>query len=143
MHTVRILLFAALLAPTFSLADTVIVVNAKGPIGKLSLKQVTDIYLGRERTANGQILLPLDHPIASPLRAKFFLELTGKSINQVNTYWARLVFTGQASPPLQMPDAKSVLDMVKSNLNAIAYLETDPGDKDLRIVLTLPPRAKP
>jgi hypothetical protein len=42
-----------------------------------------------------------------------------------------------------MPDAKSVLDMVKSNLNAIAYLETDPGDKDLRIVLTLPPRAKP
>jgi len=138
MRVLFLIIYSLCIGVTQAAADTVIVANAKSPIERLSLSEATEIYLGRERrTQAGHLVLPLDHPVSSELRARFFYELSGRPINQVNAYLARQLFSGQASPPLQMPDARAVIDMVKSNTSAIAYLEADPKDRDLRVVLRL------
>lgn len=137
----RLCAATVLLTGSIGWADTVIIVNHKSPIAHLTLSQAADIYLGRQRNwENGQTILPLDHPTGSVLRAQFYHDLTGQPIQQVNMYWSRQLFSGRATPPMAMPDAKSVIDTVKRNIHAMGYLSADPNDRDVRVVLTLPSR---
>jgi hypothetical protein len=121
----------------------VVIVNAKMPTPSLTPKDVTDLYLGRVRTlSNGQTVMPLDNAAASPIRARFYKALTGKAITDINAYWARLLFTGQSSPPQPMPDAPALIDAVRTSTFMMAYVEQgqvpNPEALGLKIVLTIP-----
>ena len=122
--------------------NMVVVMNAKAPINSLSTKDVADLYLGRSRNlSNGQLVMPLDNPAASPIRARFYKALTGKAITDINAYWARLLFTGQSSPPQAMPDANAILELVRSTPGAIGYLEQsqvpNPEAAGVKVVLSV------
>jgi ABC-type phosphate transport system substrate-binding protein len=138
LRTLRILLFAVLLAPTFARADIVVIVNASNPIKRLSEKQVADLYLGRARAfPGGEYALVFDLPRGDALRDKFFTNLAGMSPQQVNAYWSRFMFTGQVLPPQPMPNDRAVLDIVKRNPGAIGYVKADDVDASVRVVLTV------
>lgn len=144
--TLLSLLLALLAWPALAASDLVVVVNAKSEVGHLSRDDVVNIYLGRYRMlpdGAGQLqsaltVKPLDYPASSAERAAFYERLVNKSVAEINAYWARLLFSGQSSPPLAMPDAATVLDMVRTNPTAIGYLEKAPDDKGVRVVLQLP-----
>jgi hypothetical protein len=55
----------------------------------------------------------------------------------VNTYWARLVFTGQSLQPRALDSEAAMIDVVKRNQGAIGYVSQEPTDKDVQVVLTL------
>jgi ABC-type phosphate transport system substrate-binding protein len=145
----NVLLFAALAllgvgsssaqTPSTASPPLVVIVNAASKVSTATTAEISDLFLGRSRSL-GDIkqAIVLDQPIASPLRARFYRALTGKEIAEINAYWARLLFSGQSSPPLAMPDAATVLDMVRTNPTAIGYLEKAPDDKGVRVVLQLP-----
>lgn len=123
--------------------NLVVVVNAKMPAPALTAKDVTDLYLGRTRNlSNGQAVVPLDNPAASATRARFYKALTGKAITDINAYWARLLFTGQSSPPQPMADTATLLDAVRSSPSMMAYVEQsqipNPEALGLKIVLSIP-----
>ncbi|HET8870112.1 MAG TPA: hypothetical protein VFM48_06675 [Aquabacterium sp.] len=106
-------------------------------------KDIADLYLGRTRhLPNGQAVTPLDNPAASPVRARFYKALTGKAITDINAYWARLLFTGQSSPPQTAVDVNAVLETVRNTPGVISYVEQsalpDPEGMGLRVILTLP-----
>lgn len=126
-----------------SSTNLVVVVNAKMPAPALTAKDVTDLYLGRTRNlSNGQAVVPLDNPVASATRARFYKALTGKAITDINAYWARLLFTGQSSPPQPMDDTAALLDAVRSSPFMMAYVEQsqipNPEALGLKIVLSIP-----
>ncbi|MBP7484943.1 MAG: hypothetical protein KA781_06515 [Aquabacterium sp.] len=126
-----------------SSTNLVVVVNAKMPAPALTAKDVTDLYLGRTRNlSNGQAVVPLDNPAASATRARFYKALTGKAITDINAYWARLLFTGQSSPPQPMADTAALLDAVRSSPFMMAYVEQsqipNPEALGLKIVLSIP-----
>lgn len=140
-------LTAAIVAPTVlaqsSVATTILVVmNAKTATSPLSTRDVSDLYLGRTRNLpNGQSIVAVDHPSASLSRARFYKALTGKAITDINAYWARLLFTGQSSPPQQLSDSAAIVEALKSNPGLIGYVEQsqlpNPESAGLKVVLTI------
>lgn len=118
--------------------DLVVIVNANNPINALTREQVVDIYMGRRtHFPNGQAALPIDLSPDSPLRVAFYQILVGRTVAQVNAYWARLLFTGRATPPRVLPTPEAVRDVVRANPNAIAYLNRQMVDDQVKIVYHL------
>lgn len=118
-------------------AGLIVVVHKDNPVNALSSRQITDIYMGRSKAyPNGRAADTSDHPKNSQIKKDFYARLLGKSIAQVNAYWARLLFTGKAEPPTTKPSKEDVVRFVLNNENAIAYLyDTTPND-NLKVVYT-------
>jgi ABC-type phosphate transport system substrate-binding protein len=116
----------------------VVIVNPTSGVASLTRYQAVDIFLGRYRKLpSGLAALPIDLGPGDADRATFYSLLVHKSPADMSSYWARLVFSGQASPPFLAPDAKTALDLVASNPNAIAYVDAGLVDRRVRVVLEL------
>jgi ABC-type phosphate transport system substrate-binding protein len=121
-------------------ASLVIVVNPQSGVDKLSRDEVVDIFLGRYRKLpSGKTALPIDVAEANSERARFYQLLVKKSSSEMSSYWARLVFSGQTSPPFQVPDAKAALELVQSSPNAIAYMNRSAVSSSVKVVFELKP----
>jgi hypothetical protein len=140
-HAFAFLLVAALIyMRTAGAASLAVIVNPASGIDKLTRSQVIDIFLGRARKLpSGTVAIPIDLRTDTPERKQFYLLLVGKDLAQMSSYWARLVFSGQAAPPFPVPDGRTALDLVATNPNAIAYVERTTVDKRVRMVLELKP----
>lgn len=131
------LLSVLLLLVSSAHAELAVIVNVRNKLDALSAREVQDIFLGRTRAfPNGRFALPIDQ--SSPLRAEFYQALTARPVEQINAYWARIIFTGQASPPLQLPDDAAVLQTVRENEGAIGYVDKIHADNSVRVLLILP-----
>lgn len=133
-----VLLAVMTLAWATARADVYVIVNANNAIRTLSNKETVDLFMGRTRTyANGDYVLACDLPRDHGTRVNFYQTLTGMSQAQLNSYWSRLMFTGQVMPPQTVPSEQGVIEMVKRNPGAIGYVGQDPQEKGVRVVLTL------
>jgi hypothetical protein len=134
----HLLIAAAAVFTAHAHADFYLVVQAGNPQRSLTQKEAVDLFMGRNRSfANGDFALVFDLPRDSAQRAAFYQALTGMSAAQVNSYWSRLMFSGQSMPPQPLPDEAAMIDIVKRNPSAIGWLSKDPADKQLRSVLVL------
>jgi hypothetical protein len=69
--------------------------------------------MGRKRAfANGLKAKAFDF---SELREPFYSLLTHRSIQQIDAYWARIIFSGQGMPPVKLSSAQLVLSAVQKN----------------------------
>lgn len=94
--------------------------------------------MGRRRAFdNGDFALVFDLPRGAETRDAFYLSLTGMSPAQVNSYWSRLMFSGQSMPPQALPDESAMVDIIKRNPSAVGWLSKEPADKSLRTLLVL------
>jgi hypothetical protein len=135
---VRTLLVAALGSALPALADIYVVVPSASGVKAMSQKEVQALYMGRTRAfPDGGFALPFDLPRDDPARAAFYRALTGMSAAEVNSYWARLMFSGQTMPPQPLPTEAAMVEVVSRNPSAIGYLPQAPADAALRVVLVL------
>lgn len=126
-------------APTDPIPELLVIVNAANPLDRLTREELLDIYMGRRsHFPTGDPALPLDLDADSPLRATYYQTLTGKTVAQINAYWARLIFTGRATPPRVLPDAAAALEAVRGNRHAIAYIDARSLPSQVKIVFQLP-----
>lgn len=134
-------LAAALLALLPALparADFYVVVNANNPQRALTQKEAVDLFMGRTRAfSNGELALIFDLPRDHPRRAAFYQALTGMSAAQVNSYWSRLMFSGQSVPPQALPDEAAMAGLLRRNPSALGWLGREPTEPGLRTVLVL------
>jgi hypothetical protein len=129
---------AILMMPAPAHADIAVIVNTANPAIQMNVQQVADLYLGRTRNfSSGEFALVFDQLRDSPLRARFFQTLSGMSQQQINAYWSRMMFSGQVIPPQQLPDDRTVLDIVRRNSGAIGYISAQAADTTVRTVLLL------
>lgn len=134
----------ALLPARAARADVFVVVPAASPLKEISRKHLVDLYMGHTRAyPDGTFALPLDLPRDAPGREAFYRSLTGMPLAQVNSYWARLMFSGQTMPPQTLPDEAAMASLVRRNPNAIGYLLQAPSDAGLRVVLVLKTGGRP
>jgi ABC-type phosphate transport system substrate-binding protein len=116
-------------------AELVLIVHPANPVEQLTREQVVDIYMGRNiNFPGGNAALPIDLSPDSPLRAAFYQSLVGKTVSQVNAFWARLLFTGRATPPHVLPDIQTVLKTVAENRDAVGYIDDINLDNTVKIV---------
>lgn len=133
-----LVVFAAAALPAQARADFYLVVQADNPQHSLTQKEAVDLFMGRNRAfANGEFARVFDLDRNDPARDNFYHALTGLSQAQVNSYWARLLFSGRNSPPQALPDEAAMAAAVKRNPNAIGWLSHEPSDRSLRTVLVL------
>ncbi|MFT6123822.1 MAG: hypothetical protein ACJASG_002357 [Oleiphilaceae bacterium] len=119
-----------------------VIVSSQSELTTLNRKQVMGLFLGRSRSfPNGINAKAFDHEVDSTIRARFFESLTGKSISDIDAYWARLRYSGRASPPKVIDNMAEILKEVSQNLHAIAYIQgQDPAElmqQDIVVVHTI------
>lgn len=127
-------LLLALLASATQ-AEVVVVVHRDNPVAEFSRRQLVDLYMGRTLYyPDGNQVLRIDQSPESSIRAHFYRGLVDKSVAEVNAYWAKLLFTGRASPPQVVNDSQGVLKTVRSNRNAIGYVDSADVDDTVKVV---------
>lgn len=129
---------ACSLAGAWARADVYVIVNAANSIHPLSRKEAVDLFMGRTRAyPNGDFVLACDLPRDNPVRVTFYQILTGMTQAQLNSYWSRLMFTGQLMPPQMIQSEQGIIELVRRNPGAIAYVGQEPQDRGVRVVLTI------
>lgn len=114
-------------------AEIVVVGNLAG-IESLSFNQVENIFMGRSYALpNGQIAKPVDQSI---LRTEFYEKLTSRPIEQINAYWAQIVFRGLDYPTL-LPDDTAVLANINKDKDTIGYIDKKNVNNHVRVLLIL------
>jgi ABC-type phosphate transport system substrate-binding protein len=125
-------------AVVFSAIPIAVIVHPQSKLGNLTQAQVLDIYTGRiVDLPNNQVPLPLDFSGSSPLRESFYFKLSGKTLAQVNAYWARLLFSGQATPPRIMRDSAAIIMTVSQNPNAIGFVDAAEVNASVKVLFKL------
>lgn len=138
MRLLFILTAFIIVLPRSALADIVVIVNPQSEITALTHHQIIDIYMGRNSgLTDDQKLQPYDQAIDSRIRSDFYYAITGKPASAINAYWARLLFTGRASPPKSVADDSAMLDIVEKNPMAIGYLDKRHLNDHVTVVYTI------
>lgn len=128
---------ATLAAAPVARADYYVVVSEASPVVQLSQKDVLHLFMGRSRSfPDGSAAAPHDLA-ASTQREGFYRALSGMSLAQVTSYWARLMFSGRSLPPAQLDDESALVAKLRQDSAAIGWLPAPPSAKGLRTVLIL------
>lgn len=130
---IRIVLAALALASAGSATAEIVVVAHPGVgLSSLSTSQVSRIFLGQtDQLPNGAKAVPLS--VAGDAEDQFSREVLKKSPEQIEKYWARMIFTGKARQPRQVK-ANDVKATVAGTPGAISYMDRSQVDGSVKII---------
>jgi ABC-type phosphate transport system substrate-binding protein len=83
-------------------------------------------------------MTPIDQPESSAIRGEFYKKVTDKEPAQAKALWSKLVFTGKATLPKEVPSSADVKKAVAADPKAIGYIEKSAVDASVKVVLTAP-----
>ena len=99
-----------------------IIVSEKSNIQEMSKKDVSRIFLSKTKELpNGQKAITIE-PNEKEYQDVFYEKVCGKTQKQLKRYWATVLFTGKGQPPKKMKKIEDIINFVKNNINAIAYV---------------------
>ena len=111
-------------------AQVVVIGHPSAPA--LTISQVQDAYLGKNKSYT-----LIDLPEASPVKGDFYRKATGRELAQVKSIWSRIVFSGAGQPPKELQDAAAVKKAVAADPKVIGYIERSALDGSVKTLLTV------
>ena len=112
-----------LLAATADASTVKLVIHTSTPTPSITKAKVADLFLKRvTRWDNGRAVTPVDVSDKSATRSAFCKELLGKEVVWVKSYWQKMIFSGRATPPVELSSDAEVLDYIRNNADAIGYV---------------------
>jgi ABC-type phosphate transport system substrate-binding protein len=118
-----------------AMADVVVVVSAKSPVGTLSKAQVEDLFLGKTfRFPDGAPAVAIDQAEGSAVRDEFYNKVVGKSAAQIKAYWSKIIFTGRGQPPPSVSNTIELMKRLSVNPAAIGYIDSDLLNDSVKVV---------
>ena len=137
----RLVLFGFLLLlpgatrPTSAAEPYKVIVNTSNPVSSMSKDQVSRLFLKKViKWDNGQAVLPVDLPKNSPSRQAFSIQVHGKPVKAIESYWQQKIFSGRDVPPLEKSSDAQVLAYVKANAGAIGYVSGDTPAGGVKVI---------
>lgn len=122
-----------------SYADIAIITHPDNPMAELDEDQLKRIFLGvKRKRASGEKILVIDQYKNNSIRKIFYEKFTGKSVAQINSRWAGLLFSGKASPPQQVLDDKAVKDWIQTHPLGFGYIHTENLDPKVKQIMVIP-----
>jgi hypothetical protein len=118
-------------------ADYYIVVNESNATASLTQTEALHLFMGRSRAFPDGGTAKTFELAGDDRRAGFYRALAGMGLAQVNSYWARLMFSGRNLPPQQLDGSAAMIEMVRRDPAAIGWLPEAPSQEGLRTVLVL------
>lgn len=136
-RNIGILLVVASVTPV-SADELAVVTSPKSGVDKLSHDEVVNIFLGRSRQlSSGVTAQPIDLPATQAEKSTFYRLLVNKDLAEINSYWARLHFSGRTSPPMVAKSAANALEIVARTPGAIGYMNKSMVDATVKPVFEL------
>jgi ABC-type phosphate transport system substrate-binding protein len=122
---------------TACFADVAVVVNPKNDV-KLDATQVRNIYLGKVKVFdNGLPVFPIDIEPGDASRALFIDKVLHKQEANLNSYWARMLFSSKGRPPEEVENSASVMKVVADNKAAIGYVDAKAVNDSVRVLFVI------
>lgn len=116
-------------------ADIAVVVHPSNNVS-LDEKSIRKIFLSKSKAfPDGKKVDVYDLPTGNQVRDLFREEIIRKSESRLNAYWARMLFSSKAMPPIVLSSAEEVKEMIASNPNGIAYIDSSDVDQSVKVVL--------
>jgi len=116
-----------------ALADIVVVGNPALPDG-LTKKDAKKIFLGKKNKFTQGDLYVIELSSTNPMKTTFHQKVTKKSLAQLESYWSKQLFTGKATPPLEVADVNTVKATIAQNPNGIGYIDESDVDSSVKIL---------
>ena len=128
-----ILVVSFLLLTGFAQAGIVVVVSKNSDLGGLTRNEVRQIFNGQLNRVGEISVKPLDLPVAASQREVFYQQVMGKSVEQMKSYWARMIFTGRGMPPREVSSDREMTLLVGSDRKFIGYMDEADVTSDLKV----------
>lgn len=125
---------AGTLFSSLVVAGPVVVVSQESAIDSLSQNQVRQIFNGQLRRVSGISVKPLDLPNGSASRDAFYQQVTGKSAEQMKSYWARMIFTGRGMPPREVSSEREMVVLIASDQSYVGYVDETKVPAGVKVV---------
>ena len=111
----------------------VIVTNSDSQLNELTHDQLIGIYMGRYRSSDESTpILPIDNEIYIET---FYKQIINKTVPQVNSYWARLKFTGRDyKRPEKLESSEVVITSLISSTDRISYIPLSQVTDDVKVI---------
>lgn len=131
-----ILLIISSLIINSAYAGMAVIINP-GNNAAPSEAEIKRLYLAKAKSfSDGTLAIPLNHQDSSDARKNFDKAILGKSESQMKSYWAKLVFTGKATPLKQVTNDDEVLELVAKNPSAIGYIDSSKVNDSVKVIHT-------
>jgi ABC-type phosphate transport system substrate-binding protein len=104
-------------------AGVKVVVHTTNALNSITKAKAADLFLKRvTRWENGRAVTPVDQSEKSAARIAFTKDVLGKEVIWVKSYWQKMIFSGRATPPAELSSDQQVLDLIRTNPDAIGYV---------------------
>lgn len=110
----------------------VAVVVAASETASPSKSEISSVFLGRSKALAG-----IDQSGWSPVKERFYADVTRKNESQLKSYWSGLVFTGKGQPLSEVDGDAGVIGYITSNPGSIGYVDSASVTPAVKVVLTL------
>lgn len=131
----KLLLFTILLLlspPAFS--AYVVIVNQQNT-ASITIDDVKKIYSGKMASfPDGSKATPIMLTDIEPARKVFLDKVLQMNENRFVAIWAKLLFTGNGIPPIEVPSTEQVLDLVSSDTAAIGFIPKAQVTSNVKVV---------
>ena len=141
---VRVLIILLLLASALLIGgqahakDFVIIVNPDGPLKNADASDIKEIYLGEKRFSDSVKLVPINH-VEGQMKNAFLKDVVGMDSKAYRLYWIKKVFQDGVPIPPSMGNISAIIDMVKTEKGAVAYVPEEAVlDKEAGIIKIIP-----
>lgn len=95
---------------------------------------IKKIFLGKSKSfPGGGSAVPVSLAEGTAGTTAFNKGIISKSASQLKSYWAKLVFTGKATPPKTVDNDAEMIALISANPNMIGYIE-GAGDGSVKVI---------
>lgn len=116
-------------------SDIAIITNVDNDNLQISQSEAINIFMGRyRRFPDGTKAIPIDN---NSIKDMFYMELVNKSPSEIKAYWATLIFSGRTQPPKSLEDTNHVINVIKQEPQAIAYIPANQVNNKVKVLLIL------
>lgn len=130
----HVLILIVLFLSFSSLAKSVVVVNSENQ-SKVTSSDIKKLFLARKGSFdNGDPAKLATLESDNEIRKEFNSMVLNKSESQYTGYWAKMRFTGRATPPVELESSQAVREFVATHKGAIGVMDKADVNDSVRIV---------
>ena len=125
-----LLLIAVALPVTAAEPPYRVIVHPRNEVSAVDRQFLSEAFLKKTtRWDSGEVIRPVDLGPDTPARRRFSMDVLGRSVSAVKSYWQQNIFSGRGVPPPELANDGDVVRYVLTHEGALGYVSasTDVG----------------
>jgi ABC-type phosphate transport system substrate-binding protein len=119
-------------------SDFKIIVNNENNIEEISKSKLANIFMKNvTQWSDGSKIFPVDLNSKSNTRSNFSQVVHGKSVEAIQAFWRKQIFSGSKVPPLEKDNDSEVIKYVKENPGSIGYVSNKADTRGTKVIKIL------